>query len=318
MWKKPDIDQAIKYFKNALELDPNNKTSLRSLSMIVRTKETDSLEEKKKIAEESLEYAKKAISLDMKDSISWYVYGNAFFYKAFIDKNTYNDLRLALSAYNKSQEKVSKYKNPDLFYNRGVVHSYLENYENAYNDFKEANSIDETLKSNEICNNIIESVKSTCKLIKNQCSLKPKKLAQIVNTIPSNLKEDVQYKIINTKNLIEGENHGKLLTGKIITEVKSCFEVPISLVCVDYSGEFLCLSLYNISKEFLQTISLMKSTFVILNPNMKKISMKGIDGDNKVYEYPCIQVSNLSELLVDGKFCSGYESSATLNSTFFN
>ena len=48
MWKKPDIEQAIKYFKNALELDPKNKTSLRSLSMIVRTKETKSNEEKKK------------------------------------------------------------------------------------------------------------------------------------------------------------------------------------------------------------------------------------------------------------------------------
>ena len=47
MWKKPDIEQAIKYFKNALELDPKNKTSLRSLSMIVRTKETKSNEEKK-------------------------------------------------------------------------------------------------------------------------------------------------------------------------------------------------------------------------------------------------------------------------------
>jgi tetratricopeptide (TPR) repeat protein len=62
MWKKPDIEQAIKYFKNALELDPKNKTSLRSLSMIVRTKETKSNEEKKKIAQESLDYAKKAIN----------------------------------------------------------------------------------------------------------------------------------------------------------------------------------------------------------------------------------------------------------------
>ena len=46
--------------------------------------------------------------------------------------------------------------------------------------------------------------------------------------------------------------------------------------------------------------------------------MKGVEGDNKVYEYNCIQITDLSSLLVDGKFCSGYESSATLNSTFFN
>ena len=318
MWKKPDIEQAIKYFKNALELDPKNKTSLRSLSMIVRTKETKSNEEKKKIAQESLDYAKKAINLDMKDSNSWYVYGNAYFYKAFIDQSQYNDLRFALSAYNKSQEKINKYKNPDLFYNRGVVHAYLENYEKAYEDFKEANNIDETLKSNELCENIINNVKSTCKLIKNQCGLKPKKLAQIVSTIPKSLKDDVQYQLIHSSNLQEGENHGKLITGKIVNSVQSCFEVPISLVCVDYSSEFICLSLYNISKDFLQTISYMSSTFVVLNPVLKKITMKGVDGDNKVYEYNCIQITDLSSLLVDGKFCSGYESSATLNSTFFN
>ena len=318
MWKKPDIEQAIKYFKNALELDPKNKTSLRSLSMIVRTKETKSNEEKKKIAQESLDYAKKALNLDMKDSNSWYVYGNAYFYKAFIDNSQYNDLRFALSAYNKSQEKISKYKNPDLFYNRGVVHAYLENYEKAYEDFKEANNIDETLKSNELCDNIINNVKSTCKLIKNQCSLKPKKLAQIVSTIPKSLKDDVQYQLIHTSNMQEGVNHGKLITGKIVTPVQSCFEVPISLVCVDYFSEFICLSLYNISKDFLQTISYMSSTFVVLNPVLKKITMKGVEGDNKVYEYNCIQITDLSSLLVDGKFCSGYESSATLNSTFFN
>jgi hypothetical protein len=318
MWKKPDIEQAIKYFKNALELDPKNKTSLRSLSMIVRTKETKSNEEKKKIAQESLDYAKKAINLDMKDSNSWYVYGNAYFYKAFIDNSQYNDLRFALSAYNKSQEKISKYKNPDLFYNRGVVHAYLENYEKAYEDFKEANNIDETLKSNELCDNIINNVKSTCKLIKNQCSLKPKKLAQIVSTIPKSLKDDVQYQLIHTSNMQEGVNHGKLITGKIVTSVQSCFEVPISLVCVDYFSEFICLSLYNISKDFLQTISYMSSTFVVLNPVLKKITMKGVEGDNKVYEYNCVQITDLSSLLVDGKFCSGYESYATLNSTFFN
>ena len=317
MWKKPDIEQAIKYFEKALELEPKNKTSLRSLSMIIRTKETNSNEEKLKIAQKSIDYAKKAISLDMKDSVSWYVYGNAYFYKAFIDKTQYNDLTFALSAYNKSQEKISKYKNPDLYYNRGVVHAYLENYENAYNDFQIANSIDETLKSNEICTNILSTVSTTCKLVKNQCGLKPKKLAQIVATIPSNLKQDVKYTINSTSKLVEGENKGKLITGKIVQAVKSCFEVPICLVCVDYEGEFVCLSLYNISKDFLQTINYMVSTFVVLDPVVKRIKMKDNDS-GKVLEYPCIQVSDLQSLLVDGKFCSGFASSATLNSTFFN
>lgn len=319
MWKKKDIEQAIKYYKNALNLEPNNKTSLRSLSMIIRTKETQSLEEKQKIAQESLDYAKKAISLDMKDSFSWYIYGNAFFYKAFIDKTQYKDLKYALNSYNKAQEKLTKYKNPDLFYNRGVVHAYLENYQNAYDDFKEANSIDETLKSDVLCNNILDIVQSTSKSIKNMCGLKPKKLAQILTSIPHELKNDVKYELIRGDQLKEGPNQNKLITGKIIAPVKSSFDVPINFIGVDYSSNFFCLSVYNISKEFIDSIVYMTSTFVVLEPVVKKIVMKIGDGANeKKVEYLSVQISELNSLLVDGKFCSGYESSATLNSTFFN
>ena len=327
MWKKKSIDTAINYYKKALELDPKNKTALRSLSMIIRTKEAQTPEEKQKTAQESLDYAKKAISLDMSDGFSWYIYGNAFFYKAFIDKTQYKDLHLALSAYNKAQDKVSKYKNPDLFYNRGVVHAYLEEYQSAFNDFKEAHNIDETLGSDKLCNDILEIVcndvleivKSSSKAIKNMCGLKPKKLAQILATIPHNLKDDVKYELMKGNEFIEGINKGKLITGKIIAHVQSSFDVPISFVCVDYSSNFFCLSVYNISTEFVNNINYMTSTFVVLEPEVKKIKMTIKEGENeKQVEYFCIQVSELNSFLVDGKFCSGYGSSSTLNSTFFN
>ena len=49
MWKKPDIEKSIKYFKDALNIDEKNKTSLRSLSMIIRNKNVTSNEEKQQI-----------------------------------------------------------------------------------------------------------------------------------------------------------------------------------------------------------------------------------------------------------------------------
>ena len=63
----------------------------------------------------------------------------------------------------------------------------------------------------------------------------------------------------------------------------------------------------------------MTSTFVVMEPEVKKIKMKLEDEDKeKEVEYFCIQVTDLNSFLVDGKFCSGYGSSSTLNSTFFN
>ena len=316
MWKKKDIDQAIKYFEKALTLDDKNKTALRSLSMIIRTKEAATEEEKLNVAQKSIDYAKKAIHLDMKDSTSWYVLGNAYFYKAFIDKTQYKDLSTALSSYNMSQQKIIKYQNPDLYYNRGVVHAYLENYDKAYEDFMNANAIDTSLKSEDICKNIVDTVSTIFKLVRNQCGLKPKNLAQIVTSIPCNLRDDVNYTLANVQKLEEGENKGKIITGKIIQSASSCFEVPICLVVVDYEGLFMGLSLYNISKDFLSTIKYKSSSFIILNPFLKKIKM--VLQDNKTLEYPCIQVNDLQCFLVDGKYCSSYASSPTLNSTFFN
>ena len=71
MWKKGDINIAIKYFEKAFELDKKNKTSLRCLSMITRSKDTSNLEEKQSAAMLSLDYGKMAIGIDLKDSESW-------------------------------------------------------------------------------------------------------------------------------------------------------------------------------------------------------------------------------------------------------
>ena len=336
LWKKPDIEQAISYFKNALDLDPQNKTALRSLSMIIRTRDMKDMSQEKriKLAEEAISYAKNAIKVDMKDPTSWYILGNAYFFKAFTDKVQYNDLELALKSYNQSQAKTTKYKNPDLYYNRGVVHAYLENYKEAYADFIIANDIDETLKSKDICKNIIGTVSNINKLIRNQGGLKPKNLAQIVNKIPTKLRDEVKLELAHTSQLVEGKNTNKIITGKIILHAESGFEVPISLIGVDYQGEFVCLNFYNISKDFLSTINYKLSSFVIVEPVLKKIILdenyvRNLDKSltekdkislsvPKIYEYPCFIINDLNSCLVDGKICNQYQSNATLNSTFFN
>ncbi len=71
IWKKKDIESAINYYQKALEIDPKNKTSLRSLSMIIRSREFANFEEKKEASKISLDYGKKAIEVDLKDSTSW-------------------------------------------------------------------------------------------------------------------------------------------------------------------------------------------------------------------------------------------------------
>jgi hypothetical protein len=57
------------------------------------------------------------------------------------------------------------------------------------------------------------------------------------------------------------------------------------------------------------------SNIAVVDPQLLKISMKIGEKEN---EYFALQVSDLSKVLIDGKYCANYSSNSQLNSTFFN
>lgn len=114
-----------------------------------------------------------------------------------------------------------------MYYNRGVVHSYLENYHEAYNDFLVCDEIDKNLKAKDLAENILTYTTQASKLIKNQCAMKPKKLAQIVATIPVNLKDDVGLRLGGVSALTCGENKGIVISSKAVQSMDKVFEVPL-------------------------------------------------------------------------------------------
>ncbi len=146
---------------------------------------------------------------------------------AFISDKQYEDLKYALNSYNFSEKYHKEYRNPDLFYNRGIVHAYLENYDIAYNDFIKAHEIDQNLKADTLAENIIQTLTYACKLVKNQCTIKPKRLSQILNSIPTNVKDNISYSLGQIDKLQLGENPYKLISAKGIQVIKNIFEVPL-------------------------------------------------------------------------------------------
>lgn len=81
--------------------------------------------------------ASKAIGLDMNDSQSWYVLGNAHLTNFFVNNESTKELESALKAFTLS-EKHMKDPNPDLFYNRATVFEYLERYSEAATNYQVA------------------------------------------------------------------------------------------------------------------------------------------------------------------------------------
>lgn len=78
--------------------------------------------------------ANKAAFLDMTDSESWYILGNAHLTNFFVNNESTSELESALRAYSLA-EKHLIVPNPDLFYNRATVLEYLERYTEAAHNF---------------------------------------------------------------------------------------------------------------------------------------------------------------------------------------
>jgi tetratricopeptide (TPR) repeat protein len=98
--------------------------------------------------------ANQAIALDLSDSQSWYVLGNAHLTNFFTNNESTKELEQAIKAYSMA-ERSMKEPNPDLFFNRAVIFEYLERYNEAARDFQMAHQIDPNLGANQKCDAII-------------------------------------------------------------------------------------------------------------------------------------------------------------------
>ena len=98
-WKKRDLAGAKKCFEGSLEQNENNKDALRHLSMVLRMIDEPNVETKKKNYQQSIQLANKAVALDLGDSQSWYVLGNAHLTNFFVNNDSVGELTLALKAY---------------------------------------------------------------------------------------------------------------------------------------------------------------------------------------------------------------------------
>ena len=162
--------------------------ALRSLSMVIRKLPTKTKTESQQLLNDSIDYAKQAVTCDLGDSESWYVLGNAHLNNFFSGGQLYEHLDYALKAYSQS-EKNQVFENPDLYHNRGTIYSYLEQYSKAIEDFDKAHSIDPNLGAKYQANNIKEFVFNVWKIIKKKGASKTDKMIKLVKSVPKTIGE---------------------------------------------------------------------------------------------------------------------------------
>jgi tetratricopeptide (TPR) repeat protein len=298
LWKKKDYGGAKKTFEAAIEQCGKNKVSLRSLSLVIRC--IEETKEKNENVKKSIDYAKEAVALDLKDGESWYILGNAYLSSYFVNVKKLDELQSALKAYNQAEAHLTA-KNPDLYYNRGQIQLYLEDFDKAIDNYQKADSLDPNLNAKERINRILETVKAIDNVLQTKGKIKSKKLTNIIRSIPCVLKTqpqqlgNVNYDVKSLEELKSGPNKGSILSCKIMGVVSNKGDVPAKFVFVDFKANFGNLSVYHCSDDIYDQVREQSDIYVI-DPNVKDVKVPLFD---RVVEYRSVQLFDPESIYID-------------------
>ncbi|XP_048319167.2 uncharacterized protein LOC107429357 isoform X2 [Ziziphus jujuba] len=242
IWKKGDLSAAKNCFALALSKGPNKKI-LCQLSMLER-KMAQGTENQAELVEESIQHAKEAITLDVKDGNSWYNLGNACLTSFFVTGAwDHSKLLQSLKAYQNAEKDDGMKSNPDLYFNCATVNKYLENYERALTGFEAAGLKDPGLKATEEVQKIVNLLDKLDNLLRGHA--RSKRLASLASSLASvNLSSS--YRRATIDDLSDGLNKGAAVVGKVLFFIRHENVAPLYYLLCDSNEKCFALSVYGL------------------------------------------------------------------------
>lgn len=290
IWKKGDLSSAKNCFSLALRKGPN-KHILCQLSMLERQLARGTENQAHSI-EQSIQHAREAIMLDVKDGNSWYNFGNAcltsFFVSGAWDKSI---LLQSIKAYQNAEKDVKMKYNPDLFFNCAIANKYIENYKRALTGFEAASMKDPGLKANEEVQSIINLFDKLANLIKREA--KAKHLAEIAYSL-NEVGLNTSHKKTTIAALSKGLNVAAAIVGKVLRYVKHETTSPLYYVICDSDQTCFALSVYGLDSNAIKE----GDQVILPDPcfGMIDFSWKG-----RSYKFSTIRVDLMNQILINGK-----------------
>ncbi|RVX12644.1 Tetratricopeptide repeat protein 5 [Vitis vinifera] len=222
------------------------------LQCLAKVSLPESSENQAEIVEESIQHAKEAITLDVKDGNSWYNLGNACLTSFFVTGAwDHSKLLQSLKAYQNAEKDERMKSNPDLYFNCATVNKYLENYERALSGFEAAalkdpglNAVEEVQKIVDLLNKLESLLKGQARA-KRHAALASSRAADnclhvlfdhilsyfscnvLIVSLAFYLKVNPSYKRITIDILSEGLNKAVAIVGKVLLFVKHESVAPL-------------------------------------------------------------------------------------------
>ncbi|KAH7571030.1 hypothetical protein JRO89_XS05G0242300 [Xanthoceras sorbifolium] len=328
IWKKGDLPAAKNCFNLALSKGPNKKI-LCQLSMLERSmaqgkkflilplsrkivscSQDQSAENRAEIVEESIQHAKEAITLDVKDGNSWYNLGNACLTSFFVTGAwDHSKLQQSLKAYqnafslvfvywdlivdNLYQEKDERMKsNPDLYFNCATVNKYLENYERALSGFEAAALKDPSLNASEEVRMIVNLLDKIENLLRGHA--RAKRLASLAASLAT-VKMTSLHERATVDLLLEGLNKAVSVVGKVLFFVKHENVSPLYYLVCDSNQTLFVLSVYGIHTDAIKE----GDQLILLEPYFHHVDFSW--NGKQCHQFKSIRVDFVERVLVNGK-----------------
>ncbi|XP_057823063.2 uncharacterized protein LOC131035389 isoform X3 [Cryptomeria japonica] len=269
-----------------------NKKILRQLSMLERRLAQGTANEVD-VVEESIQHAKKAVMLDVKDGQSWYALGNAYLSSFFITGSwDQNKLFQSLKAYQNAEKDELANNNPDLYYNSAMANRYVENYERALSGFEAASLRDPGLNAEQEVQKLVRLLTKLEESSINKGQMKSKRHASLLSSLGNeNIK--LSLKPVPMQFLHEGLNRGLAVIGRVLYFIPHDNEVPLYYVVSDAEGSSFILSIYGLRDGVIKE----SDTVTLLEPSYRDIHVCWKD---KNHHFQAIRVDFMQQILVNG------------------
>ncbi|XBI17651.1 uncharacterized protein [Aegilops tauschii subsp. strangulata] len=290
IWKKGNLASARNCFLLALSKGTDKKI-LCQLSMLERSM-AQSSEDQALLVEESINHAKEAVMLDIKDGNSWYNLGNAYL-TSFFASGAWDKARLhhSIKAYQNAEKDETMKLNPDLYYNCATAYKYLENYESAIRGFEAAALKDPALRADIEVQKIINLLDKLENAMKGR--LRPKRSASLVSSL-----NEVNFKLFHKKATISilsgGLNKTVAVVCKVVLWIRHDDDAPLYYLTCDLDQSYFILSVYGLQNEAIKE----GDRVVLLEPYYKILD---ISWKEQRYKFKSIRVDFPEQIIINEK-----------------
>ncbi|KAK7849229.1 putative s-adenosylmethionine-dependent methyltransferase, partial [Quercus suber] len=204
-------------------------------------------ENEAELVKESIQHAKEAITLDVKDGNSWYNLRNACLTSFFVTGAwDHSKLQQSSKAYQNAEKDDRMKSNPDLYFNCATVNKYRENYEKALSGFEAAALKDPGLNATGEVQKMFNLLDKLENMLRGHA--RSKRLASLSSSLAA-VNLNSSYKRATIDLLLDGLNKAVAVVGKVLFFIKHDNVAPLYCLLCDSNQICFILSVYGFHSD---------------------------------------------------------------------